>query len=350
MTEGPLALQIQRLVDEALAAFDSSGTTVSALVRKAQRIAMLRGDYAKQVGLILQTTEFVAEMVNSGNDPDIPAYYMACQKLATLVGAEESLQEVERQFRNYLRTRRIGQEGVDGSTIVSSTVSQLEDNLDLLERAYEDAKSPGEPSTQHDVLVALQDKYQVMSKVRQDVYDYLVSVEMDVVAGKPNSDIFQRAQAYINESLRRFAPDALEKFVAAQDRLSSGSSEDYAYALTSCRRVIKDLADALYPATGEDVEGVDGAMRRMSDDRYKNRLTEYVRQNVGAKRHKQTVVQVVTDLYSRLNALDGLASKGVHDDVTQAEAETCVVWTYMLAGDIVRIADGTSTFLVSDAT
>lgn len=32
--------------------------------------------------------------------------------------------------------------------------------------------------------------------------------------------------------------------------------------------------------------------------------------------------------------------------VTPAEAETCVVWTYMLAGDIVRIADGTSALLL----
>jgi hypothetical protein len=47
-------------------------------------------------------------------------------------------------------------------------------------------------------------------------------------------------------------------------------------------------------------------------------------------------VQIVSDLYSRPNALDGLASKGVHAKVTEAEADTCVVWTYMLAADIVR--------------
>ena len=71
--------------------------------------------------------------------------------------------------------------------------------------------------------------------------------------------------------------------------------------------------------------------------------------NVEGKRQRQTVVQIVGDLYSRLNALDGLASKGVHDEVTQAEAETCVVWTYMLAGDIVCIADGTSSLLVESS-
>jgi hypothetical protein len=84
----------------------------------------------------------------------------------------------------------------------------------------------------------------------------------------------------------------------------------------------------------------------MSDDRYKNRLTEYVRNNVEGRRQQQAVAQIVGDLSSRLNALDGLANKGVHAEVTQAEAEACVVWTYMLAGDIVRIADGTSALLI----
>ncbi|MCV7103414.1 hypothetical protein [Mycobacterium palustre] len=233
-------------------------------------------------------------------------------------------------------------------------MSQLEENVAAMERAYDDAEPPSgltpidaafarerAEKTRSALLPVLQTRRGILGKIRQDVYDYLISVEMDLLAGKANSDIFRRAQLYINEALRKYAPEALDMFVAAQERLSSGTSEDYAHALTSCRRVIKELADALYPATGEDVEGIDGVKRGMTDERYKNRLTEYVRTQVEGTRQRRTVMQIVSDLYTRLNALDGLASKGVHDKITQAEAETCVVWTYMLAGDIVRIADGT---------
>ncbi len=58
----------------------------------------------------------------------------------------------------------------------------------------------------------------------------------------------------------------------------------------------------------------------------------------------------MVSLGARLKSLDSLASKGIHDDVTAAEAETCVVWTYLLAADLIRLADGTSALLVSDAT
>ncbi|WP_431233779.1 hypothetical protein ACQ856_03540 [Mycolicibacterium psychrotolerans] len=358
MADDPILVQVRRLVDEALDSFDSPGMTVAAIVRKVQRIAVLRHDFAKQIGLIMQTSDIAAAYANDRRMKTHPALVKAREQLATLVGADEANREVDRQMEGLFRTRE-----VESGQVKLLSVSQLEDNLKALERAYDDAEpssnlNPVDLAYAADkaeqirlvLLPGLQQERGILGKIRQDMHDYLVLVEMELLAGKATSDIFQRAQSYINASLRRFAPDALEKFVAAQDRLTSGSSEDYAHALTSCRRVIKDLADALYPATGEDVEGVDGAIRTMSDDKYKNRLTEYVRQNVQAKRHKQTVVQIVTDLSSRLNALDGLASKGVHDDVTQAEAETCVVWTYMLAGDIVRIADGTSAFLAPDAS
>jgi hypothetical protein len=353
VAEDPVLTQVRRLVDEALETFDAPGVTVSSLVRKAQRIAVLRHDYAKQIGLWMQTSDVSNFRSGGQKATQIPAFAKMQEQLATLVGAEEAAQELERQYQAFERTRLLE------DRIIALSVSQLEDNVAAMQAAYDDAKPPSgltpadtyfaaerARNTRAGLIAPLQTRRGILSKILQDVHEYLVSVETDLLAGKANSDLFQRAQLYINEALRKHAPEALDMFVAAQERLSSGTSEDYAHALTSCRRVIKELADALYPATKEEVEGVDGVKRQMTDERYKNRITEYVRTQVEGTRQRQTVVQIVSDLYSRLNALDGLASKGVHDKVTQAEAETCVVWTYMLAGDIVRIADGTSALLL----
>lgn len=353
MTEDPVLTQVPRLVDEALATFDTPGATTSALVRKTQRIAGLRRDYAKQIGLILQTTDVASLSGGTQRVTDIPAAAKALEQLSALIGADEVRQKMEQQYQDLYRTRRD-----ENGNLIALSVSQLEDNVAAIQRAYDDAEPPSglnpadtyfaaekAKDTRAGLIAPLQTRRGILGKIRQDAHDYLVSVETDLLAGKANSDIFQRAQLYINDALRKYAPEALDMFVAAQDRLSSGTSEDYAHAVTSCRRVIKELADALYPATKEEVEGFDGTKREMTDERYKNRLTEYVRTHVEGKRQRQTIAQIVSDLYSRVNALDGLASKGVHDNVTQAEAETCVVWTYMLAGDIVRIADGTSALL-----
>jgi hypothetical protein len=37
-----------------------------------------------------------------------------------------------------------------------------------------------------------------------------------------------------------------------------------------------------------------------------------------------------------------LTNKGVHANVTQAEVDTCVMQTYLLAGEILRIFEDTS--------
>jgi hypothetical protein len=354
MTNETVVARVGRLVDEALETFDSPGATVASVVRKAQRIAFLRRDYASQLGFWMQTTDVAVSRVAGQKAGELPAFVKIKDQLARLVGAEEAGKEVDRQYLAFERTRLM-----DDGNIVAFSVAQLEENVAAMQGEYEAAVpasglSPGDTyfaaerarETRANLITPLQARRGILEKIRQAVHDYLVSVETDLFAGKSSSDIFQRAQVYINEALRRYAPEALDMFVAAQERLSSGTSEDYAHALTSCRRIMKELADALYPPSDEEVEGIDGAMRAMTDERYKNRLTEYVRAKVEEKRQRQTVVQIVSDLYSRLDALDGLASKGVHAKVTEAEADTCVVWTYMLAADIVRIADGTSAQLV----
>lgn len=50
----------------------------------------------------------------------------------------------------------------------------------------------------------------------------------------------------------------------------------------------------------------------------------------------------LTDLGNRLDALNVAGSKGVHADVTGAEADQCIIQTYLLIGDFLRLAESAS--------
>jgi hypothetical protein len=100
---------------------------------------------------------------------------------------------------------------------------------------------------------------------------------------------------------------------------------------------------------GAEVEGLDGIPRKMTDDAYKNRLLQYVREQLGRHKNGAILQAIINDLGARLNALDALAGKGVHADTSLAEARTCVMQTYLLAGDLLSIAVGESTLLSDDA-
>lgn len=250
----------------------------------------------------------------------------------------------------------------DGQAMVNVTsIGQLEEQLRASQAAYGDFASPtglsasdayhvhrDADAAKAKLIPIINTLQTLVDRVRSSVYSFLVATEAELEHGQSQSGLFVRAQEYVNGALAQYAPKSLEQFVAAQDRLYGGSQEDLAHALTSCRRMLKSLADHLYPATGESVAGIDGIERSMSDDQYRNRLLEYVRQVLGRHGHSAVIQKTLDSLGARLKSLDSLASKGVHDDVTAAEAETCVVWTYLLAADLIRLADGTSALLAAN--
>ncbi|WP_131809909.1 hypothetical protein [Mycolicibacterium elephantis] len=136
MTDDPVRVQLRRLLDDALDTFDAPGVTTSAVVRKAQRIAALRHDYAKQLAFILQTSDLAGDVEDKNRTP-LPIFVQVRAQLATLVGSAEEILETERQYQNVIRTRRM-----KGGKFGAVSVSQLEDNLRALERAYDDAEPP----------------------------------------------------------------------------------------------------------------------------------------------------------------------------------------------------------------
>jgi len=70
-----------------------------------------------------------------------------------------------------------------------------------------------------------------------------------------------------------------------------------------------------------------------------NRLVQYVAETVGKHANGAVVQAALEDVGARLGALNDLASKGVHADVTTYEVDTCVVQTYLVVADVLRIRE-----------
>ncbi|MGQ5694420.1 hypothetical protein ACSVIA_14155 [Rhodococcus erythropolis] len=345
------ASRVRTLTEQALDNFDNPGTSVAALVRQAQRIAVLRHDYGAQAWLALEAGDLLV-----GSDVRRSELMELKNKIHTLLGADKGEDEYIRQTQRYFFNRTNSDGKMQGAS-----VEQLETTLDIIQNSYDDLTVP-DNLTQIDtyyysqtvrkdrseVRPIIKEMKDLLSRIKQSIYDYLIQVEKELETGKVESSFFDQVQARINEALNKYAPDAVENFIAAQERVSSGGSEGISHALTSCRRMIKSLADSLYPASKDKIAGLDGVKRSMTDDMYKNRLLQYVVEKVGKHKDGQVLQSTVTELGSRLDALDGLASKGVHAKATLDEAHTCIFQTYLLAGSLLAIADGTSYLMQDD--
>ncbi len=344
---------VVNLIRVALDSFDAPETTVSSSARRSMRIATLRKDYVNLLWLQFELTDMTASKLQGRSDPAIDRTRMM---IDSLLGPDDGGSEAERAFLKWERNRLFDQDGEP--MLVAISLGQIEQSLVLQRQVYGELVVPQNltpvdtyyaakdmDASRAKVLIGIQRDAQLLERARSAIHSFLVVTEMELEQGGETSTLFHRAQEYINSALQRLAPLALEKFVSAQESMHNGGAEDLSHALTSCRRMLKALADALYPATNEVVRGADGVDRKMSDEAYRNRLLQYARVELGRHGQGAVVQDTLDSLGQRLKSLDSLASKGVHDEVSAAEAETCVVWTYLLAADIVRIADGTSSLL-----
>lgn len=350
-----MASDIHAHLQSALAEFDFPTATVSGNARRALRIAALRRDLVNQMWLQWELTDITSTTAKGWQEPAIAKIKA---NLDALLGAEGGKAAAIEAFRRFERNRAFTDE--NGKQMLNAqSIGQIEQDLALSRGVFGELTVPTNltpidtyfvaekmDSAKAKMIPGLKRDVGILERVKSAIHSFLVTTEAELSEGQEESPLFLRAQAYINTALKQHAPDALDKFVAAQDRLYSGDPEDLAHALTSCRRMIKALADALYPATDEAITGDDGVERKMSDDAYRNRLVQYVREQLGRHGQSAVITKTVDSLGARLKSLDSLASKGVHDEVSAAEAEACIVWTYLLAADFVRIADGTSALLV----
>lgn len=347
MTEKSLS----QLLSEAFDHFEDPAQPVANHLRRAIRIATKRQDYLALLRLLPETFDYTPR-----TRIDNPAFVDARTNLAALVGPEEaerlSLQIVMRHMRDrapldgstHFHAQSVGQleaalrqvnETVEHYATVPSDLTPIDKYR--IAKEYDEALARVVP-----IRAALE---AVLERVKQAVYDILLDTERQIESGQHRPNVFERGRSYVQASLTRRAPQALPMFEAAEAAIERGTVEDLSHALTSCRRMIKALADALYPASDEAIVGGDGRTRVMDDGAYRNRLLQFAIENIDSSTHKELVREALTGLGNRLSRLDELANKGVHDVVTRTEAETCVMWTYLTAADFLRIADGTSPWL-----
>lgn len=148
---------------------------------------------------------------------------------------------------------------------------------------------------------------------------------------------------YVVESLVEIAPDTADELRASEQRLLEATPPALSQALVSCRRVLKALADAVYPSSDDgSVAGIDGKKRPLGDDQYVNRLLQFAIERTGSKTTKDVLQSGLDALRRRLAAVNAAAAKGVHGAITLEEAQACFTQTYLLAAEILRLRDQTS--------
>ena len=172
------------------------------------------------------------------------------------------------------------------------------------------------------------------------IYDYACRKYYELKFAGVADDVFGRVRSAVDNRIGSVVPDSVQKFTAVYEYLKSENPEDWANAAHSCRRILQDLADAVFPAQSatrtKNVNGKDIEIK-LGVEQYINRLVAYAEDNSDSERFEEIVGSQLRFLGDRLDALFYAAQKGSHANVTMEEANRCLVYTYLIVGDILSL-------------
>lgn len=213
--------------------------------------------------------------------------------------------------------------GARDYTAAGATVKLIADQLKML----------------NDIRTAYLRYVALLSSLKAALHSYVTDTSLSIEFGDIAQNTFEEARFTVDRFIRTGCPKAAEKLVAIDERMREGAPESRSAALTSCRRLLMDVADAVFPPSDEDWVDPSGNRRKVGRDQYKNRLLAFLQQRIESEGSKAMLTAEVEHLSARLDAIYEKTCKGVHGEVTRAEARLVVIQTYLLVAEIARLAE-----------
>lgn len=180
------------------------------------------------------------------------------------------------------------------------------------------------------------EKSKKLNQLKIAYYNYVLGVYYELKFGNLAEGIFEKRKLLLDKYLSSNLPETLKKFVSVYENLRSENKEDWANAVHSCRRIMKDVADFLYPPSEEEIE-VGGKKYKLDSGRYIMRLKQYIKQKTTSERFNEIIGSHLDYIGDRIDAIYSASTKGSHTKVKREEAERYVIYLYLILGDILNL-------------
>ncbi|WP_375560364.1 ComEA family DNA-binding protein [Bernardetia sp. OM2101] len=129
-------------------------------------------------------------------------------------------------------------------------------------------------------------------------------------------------------------PELAEQLMITFKSLNSNSDEELSHSLTTCRRMIENFADIVYPPREELHKG-----RKVGKSQYINRLWAFIDSVVESDTNKLLAQSHLEYLGKYLESIHKLSNKGVHAKLAKLEAIKTVFHLYLVFADLLDYLD-----------
>jgi hypothetical protein len=180
----------------------------------------------------------------------------------------------------------------------------------------------------------------VLNTVDNIIYEKTIAILNELKFEKIEFDIFEETRKTVDEKLYKICPNALNKLTETyKDLIESETPLDLQKISFSCRTVLNDFADAVYPPIKEKVNGFDNKPHPLADQNYVNRILQFTFENIGPNYNKDFIKSNLEYLFNFLDSIYKLSNVGTHTEREKEHAKRCVIYTYLVIGDIINLTN-----------
>jgi len=321
-------IEALNLSEEILKNFELNEIPMQNIILKCLRLARLLND--------IENLEWIKYEAN-GYEKNREGYLTAKSWQATLSSGRRYYEKIGEEVKEFAFTETIGVM----EALVSASRQRMEiardPNISVASNSSINPSLPrGNSNERMSIIKTIKNYTEKIEKVRSKLYEYIVNVNYELKFSNLTEDIFTRKRNYVDNALSSICPEAIQKFVSVYENLKSDNKEDWANAIHSCRRILKEVADHLYPSSDEPVV-VNKKPINIGKEQYINRLMLYVESKSSSESYNSIVGSHLKYLGERLDSVYNATNKGTHAEVSHTESERYIIYTYLLVGDVISL-------------
>ena len=159
--------------------------------------------------------------------------------------------------------------------------------------------------------------------------------------------IFDETKKFVDVKLEEICPDALEKLkFCYNDLLLDSHPHRNARIAYDCREILKDFTDAIFKE-----EYLRNEVSKPSRNQTKNKLRYTLRaitiESETTRKMLETQIEYLSNYFDNL---DSFIQKNMHPDrfeVTEEDAKRCVIYTYLVIADVLKVLEKSDNLVFS---
>ena len=169
-----------------------------------------------------------------------------------------------------------------------------------------------------------------LNGIENRIHKFLDSIIIELEYGQIPENIFECIRHEVDEEFTKLCPNALKKLHILYEQLNSDKEIIYSQIAGTCRNIIKDVSDSLYPIHNTNLQIPNS--EKLNESKSINRILTSIKNGT----EKSVFKSMFEYIENFLHSIQQYTSKGVHSKFKKSDAIRCIVYTYILLGDILH--------------